>query len=88
MKDKKYIEFVMEDGNVKKFEILCSFKSRESGKNYVIFMDDENNNGQPLNVTAAIYKPGDNTVLEEITDEFDKQIVSRFLEEGVFDARY
>ena len=88
MEDKKYIEFVLEDGSIEKCEILFTFKAKETNKHYVIFTDGKKNDEGVLNVTAAIYKIGSDNVIEEITDEEDKQIVSKFLEEGPFDARY
>lgn len=39
MEDKKYIEFVLEDGSIKKYEILFTFKSKKTHKHYVIFTD-------------------------------------------------
>lgn len=88
MEDKKYIEFVLEDGSIQKYEILFAFKSKETDKHYVIFTDGIKNDEGVLNVTAAIYKMGSDSVIEEITDELDKQIVNKFLEEGSFNARY
>lgn len=39
-----------------------------------------------LNVMAAIYKMGNDSVLEEITDELDKEVINNFLEEGCFNV--
>lgn len=86
MEDKKYIEFVLEDGSIKKYEILFTFKSKKTNKYYVIFTDGQMTNEGVLNVMAAIYKIGNDSVLEEITDELDKEVINNFLEEGCFNV--
>ena len=68
-----------EEGNETLCQILFTFTSEASGKNFVIFYPVEalNNDEESIELSAAIYIPGENGEgqLSEITEEEDWQEV-------------
>lgn len=70
------------NNEIKELEVLYTFKSMKTNKDYIIYTDntyDKNNN---LNVFASIYYPfNQNKELEKITDNSDFEEVEKFLKE-------
>ncbi len=58
------------------FERLYSFKSEETGKNYMIYTDNKVNSKGNIRVFAGIYDPNDNELnMKPIETEKDWKIV-------------
>jgi uncharacterized protein YrzB (UPF0473 family) len=78
--DKKN-KFTVIDKNGKEVEceVLFTFDSEETGKNYIVYTDNTNDENGELNVYAAIYYPFDSNKLDPIEtdeewDEIDKRL--------------
>ena len=82
-----YLTISTVDGKEIKYKILCVFTLESTGKNYVLYID-ENEDKTPdnkTNVYAAIYYPDDDTRIDEVrTKEEWKEIeaVMKKLGEG------
>lgn len=69
----------MIDNVLKEFEILYTFRSINTNKDYIIYTDNTYYNNE-LNIYAAIYYPNLDKELENIESEKDWQEVTNFLE--------
>lgn len=79
MSDKKSLILKTSDGE-KEYEILYTFKSNNTNKDYIVFTDNTYE-GEELNIYSAIYNPLDDSVFEEVTDENDFNEIESFLKE-------
>lgn len=69
MNEKKYLKIIDDFGKETEYEILCAFKLEKTGKNYVIYTDNTNDEDGNLNVFASIYYPKDSSKLDSIETE-------------------
>ena len=55
MDNKKKIYTTLKDGSKKEYDVICTFKNEENGKNYIVYTDNSYNDKNKLKVYAAIY---------------------------------
>jgi len=80
MEDKKTFKCVV-DNSEKEFEILYTFKSIRTNKDYIIYTDNSYDENKNLNIFASIYYPFDTEKeLENIETEEEWEEIERFLE--------
>ena len=63
MEDNKVI-FTDEEGNEHEFELIFTFESEQTGKNYAVLGKDDGNGG--LEIVAATYVPTEDDELGEL----------------------
>ncbi len=78
--DVKYITCEI-NGTLVKYEVLFSFYSKLSGKDYVIYTDNTMD-GDKKNIFASIYIPKEENKIVDITLDSDWEIVEDFLFEN------
>lgn len=66
MKEKKMLKLIDKDGKETEYEILSAFQLAKTGKNYVIYTDNTNDEQGKLNIFASIYYPDDDSRLDSI----------------------
>lgn len=81
MNETKILKIIDDFGKEVAYEILCAFKLEKTGKNYVIYTDNTNDEYGNLNVFASIYYPKDNSKLDPIETEEEWQEVEKRLKE-------
>ena len=79
MDDKKIMKIITKDGIEKDYTIICTFQLPSTGKNYLVYTDEKDNTNK-TNVYVAIYYPGDDGRLDEITDKQEWNEVSRVVD--------
>lgn len=80
MEEKKILELTDKNGKCIEYEILSAFVFDKTGKNYVVYTDNTNDENGSLNVYASIYNLDDETKLEEIETEEEWNAVKAILE--------
>lgn len=71
-----------EQGKEVECEVLFTFESEETNKNYMVYTDNTTDDGGNTKVYASVYKPGEETtVLEPIETEKEWKIIEKILEE-------
>ena len=79
VEEKKTFKHIV-NGIEVEFEVLYTFKSRRTNKDYIIYTDNTHDENNDLNVYSAIYYPHDaEKELENITDDEDWKEVENFL---------
>lgn len=81
MNEKKYLKVIDNYGKEVEYEILRAFKLQKTGKNYVVYTDNTNDEDGNLNVLASVYYPQDNSKLDSIETEEEWQEVEKRLKE-------
>ncbi len=81
MNEAKILKVIDDFGKEVAYEILCAFKLEKTGKNYVVYTDNTNDEDGNLNVFASIYYPQDNSKLDPIETEEEWQEVEKRLKE-------
>lgn len=81
MNETKILKVIDDLGKEVTYEILCAFKLEKTGKNYVVYTDNTNDEEGNLNVFASIYYPQDNSKLDSIETEEEWQEVEKRLKE-------
>ena len=80
MKENKFV-LLDEKGQEKEYDVLFTFESEETNKNYIVYTDnllDETGNVQ---VFASVYNPEDeNTKLEPIETEKEWKVIETILD--------
>lgn len=76
-----------ENGTGIECEVLFTFDSEETGKNYIVYTDNTQDEEGNTKVYASIYHPEDSTKLEPITTDKEWKIVSVVLDEVMAEAR-
>lgn len=76
-----------ENGTEIECEVLFTFDSEETGKNYIVYTDNTQDEEGNTKVYASIYHPEDSTKLEPITTDKEWKIVSVVLDEVMAEAR-
>lgn len=66
MKEKKMLKLIDKNGKETGYEILSAFQLAKTGKNYVIYTDNTNDEQGKLNIFASIYYPDDDSRLDSI----------------------
>lgn len=69
MEEKKMLKLIDKNGKEKAYEILSAFQLAKTGKNYVVYTDNTNDDKGNLNVFASIYYPDDDSRLDTIETE-------------------
>ena len=83
MDEEKMIFKVMnEEGKEVECEVLFTFESEETKKNYIVYTDNTTDEGGNTRVYASIYNPKDEkSVLYPIESEKEWKIIETILEE-------
>lgn len=81
MNETKFLKVTDDFGKEITYEIICAFKLEKTGKNYVVYTDNTNDEDGNLNVFASIYYPQDNSKLDSIETEEEWQEVEKRLKE-------
>ena len=80
MENKKTFKCII-DNTEKNFEILYTFKSIKTNKDYIIYTDNSYDENKKLNIFASIYYPFDlEKSLENIESCEEWEEVEKFLE--------
>ena len=69
MEEKKMLKLINKNGKEIEYEILSAFQLAKTGKNYVVYTDNTNDEQGNLNVFASIYYPDDDSMLDPIETE-------------------
>ena len=75
--------FVMidENGQEREYDVLFTFESEETNKNYIAYTDNTIDETGNVEVYASIYNPGDpQTKLEPIESEKEWKVIETILE--------
>lgn len=71
------------DGTEKEFEILYTFKSFKTNKDYIIYTDNTYDEKENLNIYSSIYYPQNSEMdLENIENGSDWNEIEKFLNEA------
>ncbi|MCI8445524.1 MAG: DUF1292 domain-containing protein [Bacilli bacterium] len=82
MDEKMTFKVTDENGKEVEFEVLFTFESDETKKNYMVYTDNTTDEEGNVKVYAAIYKPDvEPTVLEPIETEKEWKIIETILNE-------
>lgn len=80
MKNKKTFKYIV-DNIEKEFEILYTFKSIKTNKDYIIYTDNLYDENKNLNIFESIYYPFDlDKELENIETDEEWEEIEKFLE--------
>lgn len=70
-----------ENGNEVVYDVLFTFESEETGKNYIVYTDNEKDETGNIQVYASIYYPNDpKSKLEAIETEKEWKVIETILE--------
>ena len=87
-KEKNVFTLIDENGVEVKYEVLFTFESDETKKNYIVYTDNTTDEEGNTKVYASIYTPDEeNTKLEPITTEHEWAIIEKILGELQEEAR-
>ena len=75
-----------EEGKEITCEILFTFDSEETGKNYIVYTDNTKDEEGNIKVYASVYDPNDTTKLEPITTDKEWKIIQIVLDEVMAEA--
>ena len=78
---------VNNEGKEIKCEVLFTFDSEETGKNYIVYTDNTKDEQGNIKVYASIYNPEDTTKLEPITSEKEWKVIQIVLDEVMAEAK-
>lgn len=83
MEDSMFIKTVDGNGNEVMYEILMTFYLKDSGKDYVVYMDIDNDDiDRDINIYVSVYDLDNNMVIdEEINEEewgYIEEIINSF----------
>ena len=77
---------VNDEGKEIKCDVLFTFDSEETGKNYIVYTDNTKDESGNIKVYASIYNPEDTTKLEPITSDKEWKIIQIVLDEVMAEA--
>ncbi len=80
MEEKKILKLIDKNGKEIEYEILSAFQIAKTGKNYIVYTDNTNDEKGNLNVFASIYYPDDDSRLDSIETEEEWDAVESVLE--------
>lgn len=80
MKENKFV-LLDEKGQEKKYDVLFTFESEETNKNYIVYTDNSLDETGNVQVFASVYNPEDeNTKLEPIETEKEWKVIETILD--------
>ena len=78
--NKNTFTMIDEDGNEVVYDILFTFESDETGKNYIVYTDNKRDEAGNIQVYASIYYPNESkNKLEAIQTEKEWKIIETIL---------
>ena len=88
MEERMTFKVFDDEGKEIECEVLFTFESEETKKNYMVYTDNTKDEEGNIKVYASIYEPDkDETKLEPITSEHEWKIIEKILEELQEEAR-
>ena len=82
MEERMTFKVFDDNGKEIECEVLFTFESEETKKNYMVYTDNTKDEQGNVKVYAAIYEPDkDETKLEPITSDHEWAIIEKILEE-------
>ena len=79
MKENKFV-LLDEKGQEKEYDVLFTFESEETNKNYIVYTDNSLDETGNVQVFASVYNPEDeNTKLEPIETEKEWKVIETIL---------
>lgn len=82
MEERMTFKVFDDNGKEVECEVLFTFESEETKKNYMVYTDNTKDEQGNIKVYAAIYEPDqDETKLEPITSDHEWKIIEKILEE-------
>lgn len=80
MKENKFM-LLDEKGQEKEYDVLFTFESEETNKNYIVYTDNSLDETGNVQVFASVYNPEDeNTKLEPIETEKEWKVIETILD--------
>ena len=76
-----------EEGKEVEYEVLFTFESNETNKNYIVYTDNTTDSEGNIKVYASIYEPNedgtinDNTILKPIETDAEWKVIETILNE-------
>ena len=78
---KNSFSMIDENGNEIVYDVLFTFESDETGKNYIVYTDNSKDEAGNIEVYASIYDPEDpQSKLEAITTDKEWKVIETILE--------
>ena len=78
---KNTFSMIDENGNEIVYDVLFTFESEETNKNYIVYTDNERDETGNIQVYASIYYPEDpNSKLEAIKTEKEWKVIETILD--------
>lgn len=78
---KNTFTMIDQNGNEVLYDVLFTFESEETNKNYIVYTDQSKDEKGNIQVYASIYDPNDpNSKLEAITTEKEWKVIETILE--------
>ena len=80
MKENKFV-LLDEKGQEKEYDVLFTFESEETNKNYIVYTDNSLDETGNVQVFASVYNPEDeNTKLEPIETDEEWKVIETILD--------
>ena len=77
---KNSFTLIDENGNEVEYDVLFTFESEETNKNYIVYTDQTKDDAGNIQVYASIYDPNDpNSKLEPITTDKEWKVIETLL---------
>ena len=77
---KNSFTLIDENGNEVEYDVLFTFESEETNKNYIVYTDQTKDDVGNIQVYASIYNPNDpNSKLEPITTDKEWKVIETIL---------
>ena len=77
---KNSFTLIYENGNEVEYDVLFTFESEETNKNYIVYTDQTKDDAGNIQVYASIYDPNDpNSKLEPITTDKEWKVIETIL---------
>lgn len=77
---KNSFTLIDENGNEVEYDVLFTFESEETNKNYIVYTDQTKDGAGNIQVYASIYDPNDpNSKLEPITTDKEWKVIETIL---------
>ena len=79
MNEKMMMKLIDKNGKEFEYDILTAFQLSNTGKNYIVYTDNKNDEQGKLNVFASIYYPDDDSRLDPIETKEEWEAVESAL---------
>ena len=77
---KNSFTLIDENGNEVEYDVLFTFESEETNKNYIVYTDQTKDDAGNIQVYASIYDPNDpNSKLEPITTDKEWKVIETII---------